>query len=191
MTPDTTSKDFFDAKYRQVADPWDFASSPYEQGRYDAILKAISHRRYRSAFEPGCSVGVLTARLAAVCNEVHAMDISPTAVQAASMRCKHLPNVQITCGELPDLLPAGSFDLIVFSEIGYYLQRDHLHALAVALAKKLSKDGVLLAAHWLGASKDHILTGDQVHETLGTITGFVHEHAERHPEFRLDRWVRT
>ena len=192
---DTTSQAFFEDKYQREGDPWNFAGSPYEQHRYDVIIAALEHRRYGRTFEPGCSVGVLTARLAAICGCVEAIDISPAAVQHARMRCKHLPDVEITCGALPHFLPRGIYDLIVFSEIGYYLPEDELFNLGNILVQRLAPGGVLIAAHWLGASQDHLLSGGRVHQILHRLDGLVHEysqdHAELHGGFRLDRWVRS
>ena len=190
MRPYRVSQSFFETKYRERADPWNFASSAYEQSRYEAILRSLGHRRYQRAFEPGCSIGVLTARLAGICESVQAMDISPSAVQNACIRCKDLANVEITCGAIPDLLPSGCFDLIVFSEIGYYLDEAQLQTVGTILAGRLEANGIFLAAHWLGSSPDHILSGDRVHEILGGLEGLSLEHSERHAEFRLDRWVR-
>jgi hypothetical protein len=50
---------------------------------------------------------------------------------------------------------------------------------------------VLLAVHWLGTSKDHVLTGDQVHSMLRALPGLVLDLSERREEFRLDRWVKA
>ena len=190
MKRDTTSPEFFEAKYRQQSDPWNFALSPYEQNRYDVTFAALANRRYGLAFEPGCSVGVLTERLAAICQRVQAMDISATAVEQALARCRHLPNVEITCGAVPGFLPPGRFDLVVLSEIGYYLPEDQLNSLGEALVQRLAPQGVLLAVHWLGHSEDHLLSGDRVHQVLHGLDGLVHEHGERHAGFRLDRWLR-
>ncbi len=184
---DTVSQEFFDEKYRQKSDPWDFASSEYEQSRYQAVFDALHYRRFARAFEPGCSIGILTERLAAICDRVVAVDISPTAVDSARERCKTLSNVEITCGALPDL-PAGDFDLVVMSEIGYYFDERQLTLLAEKLAGKIRKPGVLLAAHWLGYSEDHLLSGDRVHEIFGALADLTVGHSERHAAFRLDRW---
>lgn len=193
--PDTTSEAFFEAKYSAAADPWHFATSPYEQTRYTAIFNALQHRRYQRAFEPGCSVGLLTQRLATLCDRVDATDISPTAVEQAARRCAHLPNVHTTCGALPALIPHGSFDLIVFSEIGYYFDEPSLHDLAAQLVHRLTTGGTLLAAHWLGTSSDHLLSGDRVHEILKGLPHLALEQTERHESsehggFRLERFRR-
>ena len=190
MNIETTSREFFDRMYRRDADPWQFASSDYELGRYDAIFHALAHRRYLHAFEPGCSVGVLTARLATICNRVDAIDIAPAAVELARQRCSNLANVFIAVGKLPDELPGESFDLIVFSEIGYYFEETALRAIADALVRGLLPHGVLLAAHWRGASQDHLLSGDRVHEVLRATIGLTLEHSEIREGFRLDRWTR-
>jgi SAM-dependent methyltransferase len=191
MKEDTTSQAFFERKYLDKTDPWFFASSRYEQDRYAAIVNALSHRRYRRAFEPGCSIGMLTARLASLCGNVEAMDISPTAVGRARENCRRLPNVEIVCERLPMFVPTGSFDLVVLSEIGYYFDEEQLAATLKTVIAKIDRAGVLLATHWLGTSADHLLSGDRVHEIIGSLNGLSHEHAERHADFRLDRWQIT
>ena len=87
----------------------------------------------QTGFEPGCSIGVLTERLARICDQVEAMDISPTAVARTRDRCGLLQNVTVSHGALPVDLPTGYFDLIVLSEIGYYLSRRSWHSLVPVL----------------------------------------------------------
>ena len=190
MTADTTSRTFFDRMYQVDVDPWKFASSDYELGRYRAILEALPLARYSHAFEPGCSIGVLTEQLASRCDVVDAVDISPVAVERARQRCSNFPNVAIQCGALPADIPAGELDLIVFSEIGYYFEIQQLRSLIAELLSHMQQGGTFLSAHWLGSSPDHILTGDQVHEVILGVEELSVEHSEVHAGFRLDRWVR-
>jgi SAM-dependent methyltransferase len=183
----TTSQRFFEKMYRQDSDPWNFASSSYELARYEAIVRSISHRKYLRAFEPACSVGVLTARLASICDQVDAADISPTAVDLARKRCRNLKNVSIYCASLTEQIPA-SFDLFVLSEVGYYFEHEELLDILNSCLRHLVPDGTLLACHWLGSSPDHIQSGDAVHEAIASLTGLHLELSERHTDFRLDRW---
>ncbi len=185
----TTSESFFEAKYRSVTDPWDFAQSPYELARYRAILSALAPHRFRLAVEPGCSVGVLTEKLAAICDRVEACDLSATAVQRARQRCASLSNVDIRHGSLTTLLPRDA-DLYLFSEVGYYLTQADLRAHLESAIDSLAPSATLLACHWLGSSPDHILSGDQVHDLLHQLPSLQHEYTERHPQFRLDRWTK-
>jgi protein-L-isoaspartate O-methyltransferase len=188
---DSTSAVFFDEKYLRNPDPWNFEKSEYEQGRYGVILSELGERLYARAFEPGCSVGVLTALLACRCKSLKAMDISPKAVELAQQRCRHLPHVDVICGSLRTEIPAGMFDLIVFSEIGYYFTEEELVGLAEALVKQLEKGGTLLAVHWLGSSKDHLLSGDCVHRILPSASGLRLVHQKQYEAFRIDRSERT
>jgi SAM-dependent methyltransferase len=186
---DTTTQAYFERKYRKAADPWGFATSDYELGRYAAILSCLDGRRFQRAFEPGCSIGILTERLAGLCDELEASDISPTAVSRAQAHCRELKNVTIRHGGLPAAIPDGTFDLILLSEIGCYFEAEEWSELSRVLIGKLRTGGTLVASHWLGHSRDHKLTGDQVHEMLRALPGLMLAVSERHKEFRIDRWT--
>jgi protein-L-isoaspartate O-methyltransferase len=181
--------EFFEAKYRSSADPWDFANSQYEQRRYAATLAALQGRYFERAFEPGCSIGVLTSKLAAFCGHLHAIDLSPTAVESAKRRCAHLPNVELAVGSV-EAPPAGCFDLIVLSEIGYYFEKPRLFDIGAKLVRQLDSGGIFLAVHWLGVSPDHLLSGDEVHEVLHGLTGLRIVTSERYMGFRIDQWTK-
>lgn len=187
---ESTSEQFFDEIYRESEDPWSFSNSAYETGRYQAILKALQRDRFWRAFEPGCSIGVLTEQLAARCDEVEAIDISATAVARARQRCAGLPNVRIQQGALPEAIPGGMFDLVVFSEIGYYFSVPRLRAIVKQLVDQLATGGVLLGVHWLGVSSDHVLSGDEVNDTIQAAEGISLSYSKREVGYRLDRWVR-
>ena len=190
MSFEPTSRQFFNALYQRDPDPWQFASSDYELGRYERIVQALSGSRYERAFEPGCSIGVLTEQLASVCDAIEALDISEVAVDRARQRCGHLSNVQIRQGTVQKYIPIGQFDLIVFSEIGYYFDETRLASLVGRLISVTSPGGTFLAAHWLGSSADHLLSGDRVHEVILEAEGLVLDYSERRTEFRVDRWLR-
>ena len=192
----TTSREFFERIYRNKPDPWSFASREYELQRYDTILGFVPHGRFRRAFEPGCSIGELTARLATRCGFVTAIDIAETAVETARERCSDFSNVDIHQGSLLDDMPADPFDLVVFSEIGYYFTESQLTDLAGDLAARLNDAGQLLAVHWTGVSADHILSGNSVHRILRKHLPLEHLHREAHSHddgdgFVLDIWRKT
>ena len=190
LRDDPTSEAFFEQAYRGKEDPWEFASSEYELRRYGAIVEALRGRRYRDGVEPGCSIGVLTCQLAKLCGEVYAADISGTAAEAARRRCAGLGNVRVFHAPVQELAVPEGYDLLVFSEIGYYFREAELAALMGRLLQPMARGGTLLASHWLGKSPDHVLRGDAVHEILGRAVGLKLEHEVRYAEFRLDRWVK-
>jgi SAM-dependent methyltransferase len=182
----------FERRYRDETDPWRFATSAYERDRYRITLRALRRRRYRAAFEPGCSIGELTALLAARCDSLNACDIAPSAVDRARRRCAGMDNVEILCAGVTEGLPRHAVDLIVFSEIGYYFSPVELALMASQLAARLVSGGEFVAVHWLGHSADHRLHGEEVHRIL---------HRQLHPRlrwdgggaepgFRIDTWLR-
>jgi SAM-dependent methyltransferase len=178
-----TSREFFEGLYLADPDPWGFTDDPYERGRYDQILEHVPAGHYDTAFEPGCSIGVLTRRLADRCRRVLALDIAGPAVDEARRRCAGHPGVEIARGELPDDLPTAPLDLVVLSEIGYYFTEPVLGDLAQRIRDLLTPDGRVVAVHWVGDSPDHVLHGRDVHRVLGTRLALSHrvgiEHRDR------------
>ncbi len=191
MTINTVSKEFFEGKYRANGDPWSFSSSAYELNRYDEIMRLLGERLFNNGFEPGCSIGVLTERLASRCGHLLAMDISPTAVALARQRCARYSNVSIVEGALPEDFPAEVFDLVVFSEIGYYFERDGLTGIRDLLTRRLAPHGLLVGVHWLGVSADHILSGEEVHQILRASDSLTMTASRYHDGFLLEAWERT
>ncbi len=179
----------FEAQYRASEDPWNLASSPYEQEKYDATIAALGDRTYPFGLELGASIGVLSERLARRCGRLITLEPAPTAVERARTRLGGLPNVDVRLGSAPEDLPEWKFDLIVCSEVLYYFSRDELAGLLDALEERMPRAGTLLAVSWRGLGT-HQLTGDEVHEELRARPALVRVHAESHPEYRLDRFER-
>ncbi len=182
----------FEDRYTSDADPWSFASSPYELGRYDAIMDALRPppHRYRRCFEPACSVGVLTRQLVERCDELLATDVSPTAVASARRRCGDRPGLRIEVGSVQGGPRPGQPDLLVFSEVGYYFDRLELRDLVDRLVLELAPRGDLVACHWTGESPDHRLHGSEVHEVLSgvLVDRGAYLRSEVHEGFLLDSW---
>jgi SAM-dependent methyltransferase len=183
-----SSAAFFEAKYERDEDPWNFEGSSYEQSRYSATLDALEGRRWRSALEPGCSIGILTEGLASFCDRLLAIDFSVTAVRAAKRRCQHFTNVEVLCMELDGVPSFSDFDLIVLSEIGYYFTELKLLQLIRRIVTEMQPAATLLAVHWTGHSEDHEISGDAVHEILLAQPELRAIRSERHEGFRLDRF---
>ena len=118
--PVTLGASYFDAMYQAAGDPWGFGERWYEQRKYAVSLAQLPSARYRSGFEPGCSIGVLTRQLAARCDTLLACDVAAAAVDAAAGRTRDLAHVRVERREIARQWPPGRFNLVVFSEILYY-----------------------------------------------------------------------
>jgi SAM-dependent methyltransferase len=184
------SRNTFEDMYRRSRDPWNFSRSEYERGRYRATLDALLRPSYRRAFEPGCSIGELTAQIARRCDHVVATDVALSAVALANDRCRRLGNVDVYQADLANGPPKGPFDLIVMSEVGYYFEPSMLVSIAIATAAQLEAGGEFVAVHWLGHSDDHVLGGDAVHGVLADHLPLEWIKGQRHPGYRIDTWKR-
>jgi SAM-dependent methyltransferase len=167
----TLAPGYFDAMYEAAADPWGFEERWYEQRKYAISLALLPDRRYRSAFEPGCSIGVLTAMLARRCDCLLACDLAVGAVRAAARRTRDLPHVLIERRQIPQEWPAARFDLVVLSEILYYFSDRDLEQVLDRGVRALQPDGTLLAVHWRHPVAEYPRTGDNVHQVLAARPG--------------------
>lgn len=185
---------YFDQVYAESDDPWEFETRPYEAAKYAATLDALPRERYRSAFEIGCSIGILTERLAGRCDRLLSVDVAERALEQARARCRNLPHVRFRQMAVPDAFPDEQFDLIVVSEVGYYWDWDDLATAQRLIVEHLEPGGHLLLVHWTPFVEDYPLTGDEVHEAFlaGAATGnsLRHSVGSRHETYRLDLFER-
>lgn len=154
--------DYFEQLYTANSDPWDFVGSEYERRKYDATLAAVG-TGHAKALEIGCSIGVLTRRLAGCCEALLAVDVSEIALCAARQRCEDVTNIRFQRMQLPDELPNERFDLILLSEVGYYWSLADLDRFLDWVRGALDGDGLFVLVHWTGET-NYPLTGDQVHD---------------------------
>lgn len=154
---------YFDRMYAESEDPWGFRTRWYEQRKYGLTLAALPEPRFAAALEVGCSIGVLTAQLAERCDSLVAVDASARALTEARGRA---PGVDFRQGSVPADWPAGTYDLVVLSEVAYYLDPDDLSALLELVAADLAPDGFVLACHWRHPVADYPQSGDAVHEAM-------------------------
>ena len=183
----TLRPEYFDALYTADRDPWKFATSPYERDKYTLTLNAMPKPRYRSALEVGCSIGVLTRSLASRCDTLIAIDAAQTPLLEARRRCADLPGVRFEHMFVPDQWPDGVFELILLSEVVYYLSRDDVGRLAAKVINSLPKGGSVILVHWTGLT-NYPLSGDEAADLFIERIGptCVVERADRYAEFRLD-----
>jgi chemotaxis methyl-accepting protein methylase len=156
---------YFDALYQQ-ADPFHYRSRWYEARKRALTLACLPRPRYTNAWELGCSNGVLTAELAARCDALLATDINQQALAEAAGSVSDCPHVTLQRAHHPGQWPPGRFDLIVVSEVGYYLDAGELQQMALQLDDSLAEDGLLLACHWRHPFDEARSTTEDVHRLL-------------------------
>jgi SAM-dependent methyltransferase len=176
---------YFDRMYAANPDPWDFAGSEYENAKYAATIEALDGRRFARGLEIGCSVGVLTARLAQQIDRLLAVDLSERALEQARRRCASLPNVAFERMAVPRRFPSGAFDFVLVSEVGYYWSRRDL-ALAIERIAAAAPGGTVELVHFLPKVRDYPRTGDEVHGAFLADERFRWRKGTRDRRYRLD-----
>jgi SAM-dependent methyltransferase len=176
----------FERCYQRDADPWDYGSSEYERAKYDATLVACGPGPFRSALELGGSIGVFSARLAQRCDALTTIDGSPTAVAAARIRLAGFPRADAVLGEIPGAIGPGDHDLVLASEILYYLDDVALAATLERLADVLIAGGRMVAVHWRPPGPERPQTAAAVHAQLRALP-WLRPIADRStPDYLLD-----
>ena len=166
--------DYFRDIYADSADPWSLADRWYEERKYGITMAMLPEPRYRHAFEPGCSIGVLTAKLTDRCDHVTSFDVADNPLAAARDRIAGLDRLdQVTFrkasldGEWPD----GPFDLVVLSEVAYYLSEQTLRRVLDRECARLPDGASVIAAHWRHRVDDYPLSGDEANELVKATPG--------------------
>jgi 2-polyprenyl-3-methyl-5-hydroxy-6-metoxy-1,4-benzoquinol methylase len=152
-------------------------------------MAMLPHTAYRHAFEPGCSVGVLTELLTTRCAHVTATDTVSAARREAERRLtatgrRH--QVTLRCASLDAGWPAGDFDLVVLSEVAYYFSADALRGLLDTEVPRLAQGTTVLAAHWRHPVSGYPLTGEQANEIIGATQGLHHLARYADPDVVID-----
>jgi predicted TPR repeat methyltransferase len=186
----STDREYFQNMYDESTDPWNFATSSYEQRKYALTINSLPRERYRNAFEPGCSIGVLSELLASRCERLLATDIVSSALEQAKKRLRKYENVVVESRAIPESWPDEVFDLVVLSEVAYYFDAGSLRDILALIVRSTLPGAHVIGVHWRGET-DYPLTGDRAHELMNAndqLRRIVHHLEEM---FTLDLWERV
>ena len=183
---------YFDGLYADKPDPWDFESSAYEAAKYDATIAALGDERAARALEVGCSIGILTRRLAPLCDRLVATEVARVALEQAEGRCADLHNIEFRLVKGADEGFDGAYDLIVLSEVVYYWDDADLDRVAEGVRRALAPGGRILLVHYT-LETDYPKSGDEAVAALRDRLGDVvsEELTRRAEAYRLDLWRRS
>ncbi|WP_434318654.1 PIG-L family deacetylase [Leifsonia sp. P73] len=163
--------DHFEALHRVSADPWSVRTRWYERRKRAIACAVLPKERYARGFEIGCSNGEMSALLAERCEALLSVDTAPTAVALATERTAAHPNVAVQRMRVPDEWPDGPFDLIVVSEVAYYLAADQWAATVDRILGSLAEGGHVVLCHWTGHADDFAQSGWDAHAAFANRAG--------------------
>jgi SAM-dependent methyltransferase len=134
----------FEQKFRDNIDPWDYTHSAFERFKRDVLLRACGRRVFGRVLELGCAIGETSRELAHFSLRLLAVDSSSTAIKEARRRFSGNPRIEFRRATLPGEMPRGPFDLIVVSELVYYLPAHALYPLLSRIRSALARNGRLV-----------------------------------------------
>ena len=175
----------FEKRYQESSDPWNYRESWYERRKYALTMASLPREKYRRAWEPACSIGVLTRLLAGRADRVIASDVSPTAIEHARSGAVP-PNVEWGVARLPCPSETEGADLVVLSEILYYLDPSDRERVLTQAWDTLDPQGDLVVVHWRSSSEDTYFSGDETHTWLRAQPGWRHLIRHEEEDFVLD-----
>ncbi len=188
ITTTVPDANFFEALFAHSDDPWQFKTRWYEERKRAITLASLPARHYGSIFEPGCANGELSAALAPRCNRLLIVDGAEQALTLARQRVAAWPHAEARQGWMPEAWPDESFDLIVISEVAYYLAAAPFKVFIDRVRTSLRPGGTVLACHWRRPIDGCAMDGDAVHAALHAALAMPRLSTLTEPDFRLDVW---
>lgn len=192
MSRETWKPEIFERLFQSSSDPWGFESRPYERQKLARVLECLPDAPVSFAVELGCAIGVGTLALAQRCGRVLAVDASENALSIARQRCGAQGHVTFLRAFLPADYPvaeASGCDLVLISEVLYFLTAEDIRRLAVMVAESLVPAGHILLVNWTGET-DTPCTGDEAAEHFIQTcheAGWRSDLSERGEGYRIDR----
>lgn len=170
--------------YANSDDPWQFDTSPYEQEKFRQTAAALSSDHYSAAFEFGCGNGALARHLSPRCARYVGFDAVDRALSVARRR---VPQAVFVQGYYPCPLPEGPFDLLVLSEILYFLSAQTIEKLAADLVASSPAAEVMIVTY-LGDTA-HELQGEEALQIFCGAMVPTHDFEQLHrtDRYRIDR----
>jgi cyclopropane fatty-acyl-phospholipid synthase-like methyltransferase len=184
---ESRSADHFRRIYANGSDPWNFETSAYEQEKYRTTLAALDQPRFTAGLEVGCSIGILTRMLSDRCETILGIDLLEEPLDTARKRNIDRPSIHFEAMQVPQSWPRGRFDLIVFSEVLYFFNRNDMAACAAHTRQSVFPNATIILVNWLGETGDPC-TGEEAAETfIAAGSGWLRrETTQRNPGYRLD-----
>lgn len=187
----TVVADYFNELYRADPDPWRVRSSWYERRKRALVMAALPRQHYLSTFEPACGAGELTLCLAERSAALLACDYSEVAMSLARRRLSRCGNVQLECRAMPHEWPeaaTGKFDLIIVSELAYYLDDGDLAMFSMLCGASLTPGGDLVACHWKHSFHDRLQSTEKIHEAFSAQASLGRVICLQDADFLLEVW---
>lgn len=176
----------FETLYRGDNDPWGARDSAYEIEKRAALLEALGEERGESALEFGCGEGHISAALKDHFRTVAGFDLDPNIVARAQARHGEPGRVSFAVARMPGDFPDIRFDLLVLSEMLYFLTEPEIETLLSEACRHAKPDARLALVNYLGPTETPLSGDDAADFLLMTAEKLTLERSERRDRYRID-----
>ncbi|MGJ0118669.1 class I SAM-dependent DNA methyltransferase [Williamsia sp. MIQD14] len=167
-----TDPSYFDRMYARSDDPWGFDDHFYEQRKRDLTVAALPRARFGSALELGSSTGALTGQLLPRVDRIHCVELHPRGVDIARRRLvADSHRVRLEVADLITWTPTETYDLVVASEVLYYLDSEPLTRALGWIGDQHAAGATVVAVDWRHPVSEHRWSGDEIHRRLTEVLG--------------------
>lgn len=179
---------YFSSLYGSSDDPYLVGARWFEKRKRALLLAALPKDYYQSAYEPACGTGLLSVDLAMRCKSLLISDSDSTACSIATRNTAHLTNVTLQHHALPHDWPAQShaFDLIVLSELLYFLDEEQLAGVVHASTSSLAPAGDIVLCNWKPDFKQRRCSTDDISASFMQHKSLTRIVLLEEAEFRLE-----
>jgi SAM-dependent methyltransferase len=127
----------------------------------------------------------LAERLKRRADAVTGLDASAAALDIARVRT---PEIRWMCGAVPADLPDEKFDLIVLSEVAYFLDGPDLLSTLRAVRGALLPEGEIVLANWRHPTENIPLDGPTAHRQAATMMGLPRRAYYEDADLLIEVW---
>ncbi len=168
----------FERLYQTEDDPWQIGDA--DTPRYNTYLELLRPHAKGAVLDIGCGFGALLARLAGDGIALEGIEISETAVVKGRQRFPFITFHSGNAARIADVagIQDRKFDLIICSDVIYYITEREQSELLAWINNHLSAEGVAFVAAWCPGG--NYLLPDELVESVGA--NIVPMRIERFPD---------
>lgn len=176
----------FDDQYAITRSPFSLESADYERDKLEKMISFIPEHPIDRAIDYGCGIGDATIALSERAERLISVDSSRLALRmlSARLRARSLHNISLRRASLSEpwpIAPSERAELIVASEVLYYLEPDELSLMIESFIRCLNRNAILITCHYRLHFHDRLVSNHEIHQSIAS-----YDHMAISRSFRTD-----
>ena len=133
-----------------------FEVPPHEQKKSERMRSLLGDRKFKRALDIGCGIGLMTRFFVNCCDQIYGVDLDPGKINYIRhvvpcgnhflFEVADLEKVDFCPEYVKDLFGENQFDLIIYTDVAYYLSESARKNVAKAIVEMLDPEGLLIVS---------------------------------------------